>query len=108
MRFWRNRFGALFAADVRRQRVRRMGGFRRWKRQVDAMYVRLNGAMRYLWRAVDHDGEVLESYVTRTREKAAALRFMRRTSKRHGSPARIVTDGLRSYRAATTESAICD
>jgi len=46
---------------------------------------------------------VLESYVTKTRDKAAALRFMKKALKRHGSPAAITTDGLRSYRAAMTE-----
>jgi putative transposase len=57
----------------------------------------------YLWRAVDHEGEVLECYVTKTRDKAAALRFMRKALKRHGSPAVITTDGLRSYKAAMTK-----
>ena len=59
-----------------------------------------NGEMRYLWRGVDHEGEVLESYVTTTRDKAAALKFIKRAMKRHGRPQAIVTDGLRSYRAA--------
>jgi len=103
VRQWWNRFGPLFAADIRRQRVSRMRGFRHWRWNLDEMYVRLNGEMVYLWRAVDHEGEVLESYVTRTRDKAAALRFMKKTLKRHGSPNSIVTDGLRSYRAAMTE-----
>ena len=56
-----------------------------------------------LWRAVDQEGEILESYVTRTRDKDAALSFMKRTLKRHGSPEKITTDGLRSYRAAMNE-----
>ncbi len=56
--------------------------------------------MHYLWRAVDHEGEVLESYVTKKRDKSAALRFFKKTLKRHGSPTTIVTDGLRSYPAA--------
>jgi putative transposase len=64
VRLWWNRFGPLFAADARRQRVRRMRGFRHWKWHVDEVYVRINGEMHYLWRAVDHEGEVLESYVT--------------------------------------------
>jgi putative transposase len=53
-----------------------------------------------LWRAVDHEGEVLESYVTKKRDKAAALRFFKKTLKRHGPVEKIVTDGLRSYPAA--------
>lgn len=67
------------------------------------MCVKLNGEMVYLWRAVDHEGEVLESYITRSRDKAAALRFMKKAMKRNGSPEAITTDGLRSYKAAKTE-----
>ena len=65
--------------------------------------MKINGETHYLWRAVDHEGEVLESYVTKTRDKAAALTFMKKTLKRHGSPEVITTDGLRSYRAAMNE-----
>ena len=65
--------------------------------------MKLDGEMLYLWRAVDHEGEILESYVTRTRDKDAALAFMKKALKRNGSPGTIVTDGLRSYRAARTE-----
>jgi len=103
VRLWWNRFGPLFAADIRRQRVSRMRGVRQWKWHLDEMYVKLNGEMVYLWRAVDHEGEILESYATKTRDKAAALAFMKKTLKRHGKVETIVTDGLRSYRAAMTE-----
>nr|WP_022685429.1 IS6 family transposase [Sphingomonas phyllosphaerae] len=82
VRLWWNRFGPLFAGDIRRQRVSRMRGFRHWRWHLDEMYVKLNGEMVYLWRAVDHEGEVLESYVTRTRDKAAALAFMKKALKR--------------------------
>ncbi len=103
VRHWWNRFGPLFAADIRRQRVSAMRGQRQWRWHLDEMYVKLNGEMVYLWRAVDHEGEVLESYVTRTRDKAAALRFMKKAMRRHGSPEAITTDGLRSYKAAMDE-----
>ena len=53
--------------------------------------------MRYLWRAVDHEGEVLESFVSKERDKAAALKFIKKAMKRHGRPQAIVTDRLRSY-----------
>jgi putative transposase len=53
--------------------------------------------------AVDHEGEILESYITKTRDKAAALTFMKKALRRHGAPAAITTDGLRSYRAAMTD-----
>src|ERR1700712_3947407 len=100
VRLWWNRFGPMFAADIRRRRVSRMRGFRHWKWHLDEMYVKLNGEMVYLWRAVDQEGEILESYITKTRDKAAALTFMKKALKRHGSPEAITTDGLRSYRAA--------
>ena len=103
VRMWWNRFGPLFAADIRRQRVNRMRGYRQWRWHLDEMYVKLNGEMVYPWRAVDQEGEVLESFVTKKRDKNAALSFMKRTLKRHGSPEAITTDGLRSYGAAMTE-----
>lgn len=103
VRHWWNRFGPMFAADIRRQRVSRMRGFRQWKWHLDEMYVRLNGEMVYLWRAVDQEGEILESYVTKTRDKTAALTFMKKALKRHGSPVTITTDGLRSYKAAMSD-----
>ena len=93
----------MFAADIRRQRVSRMRGFRQWKWHLYEMYVKVNGEMVYLWRAVDHEGEILESYVTKPRDKAAALRFMKKALKRHGSPETITTDVLRSYRAAMVD-----
>nr|WP_236617733.1 DDE-type integrase/transposase/recombinase [Sphingobium ummariense] len=65
--------------------------------------MKLNGEMVYLWRAVDHEGEILESYVTKTRDKKAALTFMKKALKRHGSPEAITTDGLRSHGAAMNE-----
>jgi putative transposase len=102
-RMWWNRFGPLFIGDIRRQRISRMRGFRHWRWHLDQMYVKLNGEMAYLWRAVDHEGEVLESYITRTRDKKAALTFMKRALKRHGAPEAITTDRLRSYGAAMDE-----
>ena len=103
VRLWWNRFGPMFAGEIRRKRVNRMRGFRHWRWHLDEMYVKLNGEMVYLWRAVDHEGEILESYVTRTRDKDAALAFMKKALKRHESPAPIVTAGLKSYRAAMAE-----
>jgi putative transposase len=103
VRFWWNRFGPMFACEVRRQRVNHMRGFRHWRWHLDEMYVKLNGEMVYLWRAVDHEGEILESLITKTRDKDAALTFMKKALKRHGSPEKITTDGLASYKAAMKE-----
>ena len=61
---------------------------------------RVNGEIHYLWRAVDHEGEVLEVFATKQRDRKAALRFLKRAMKRYGRPKVIVTDRLKSYRAA--------
>jgi putative transposase len=106
VRHWWNRFGPLFAADVRRQRVSRIRGFRHWRWHLDEMYVKINGELHYLWRAVDHEGEILESFVTKERDKPAALAFMKKALKRHGEVEAIVTDGLRSYPAAMRDLGI--
>jgi len=103
VRLWWNRFGPMFAADIRRQRISRMKGFRHWRWHLDEVFVKINGETHYLWRAVDHEGEILESYVTKKRDKSAALRFFKKTLKWHGSPVNIVTDGLKSYPAAMKE-----
>jgi putative transposase len=103
VRLWWNRFGPLFAADIRRQRVDWMRRFRHWRWHLDEVFVRINCECHYLWCAVDHEGEMLESFVTKTRDKSAALKFLKKALKRHGSAGVIVTDGLRSYPAAMRE-----
>jgi putative transposase len=77
-----------------------MKGYRQWKWCLDEVFVKNNGEMHYLWRAVSPEGEVLECFVTKTRDKKAALVFMKKALKRHGSTAQITTGGLRSYKAA--------
>ena len=64
------------------------------------MFVRINGETHYLWRAADHEGEVLEVLATKRRDRKAALKFLKRAMKRYGRPRAVVTDRLRSYRAA--------
>ncbi|MCR9179953.1 MAG: DDE-type integrase/transposase/recombinase [Erythrobacteraceae bacterium] len=93
----------MFAADIRRQRVSRMKGFQQWRWHLDEVFVNINGERHYLWRAVDHEGEVLESYVTKKRDRSAALAFLKKALKRHGGAETIVTDGLKSYPAAIRE-----
>ncbi len=70
---------------------------------MDEVFVRINGETHCLWRAVDQEGEVLESFVTKKRDRKAALRFLKKAMKRYGRPEVIVTDRLRSYRAAMRE-----
>jgi putative transposase len=103
VRLWWNRFGPMFAAEIRRKRVDRMRAHTHWRWQLDEVYVKINGEMHYLWRAVDHEGEVLESFASKTRDEPAARKFIKAAMKRHGKPRAIVTDGLRSYAAAMKE-----
>ena len=108
VRFWWNRFGPMFAAEIRRKRVERMRSRPQWQWHLDEMVVKINGERHYLWRAVDHEGEVLESFVTKKRDKKAALKFLRKSMKRHGRPHILVTDKLRSYGAALKEIGAVD
>ena len=62
--------------------------------------MRINGETHYLWRAVDHEGEILEAFVTKRRDRKAALKFLKKTMKKYGNPKVIVTDKLRSYGTA--------
>ena len=72
VRGWWVRFGPMFAAEIRRKRVQAMRQHTHWKWRLDEVYVKINGEMRYPWRAVDHEGEALESFVTKERDKAAS------------------------------------
>jgi len=90
----------MFAAEIRRKRASRTRGYSNWRWHLDEVFVKINGELHYLWRAVDHEGEVLESYVTKRRDRKAALKFLRKSMKRYGNPEVIVTDKLRSYGAA--------
>ena len=99
IRYWWNRFGPMFAAEIRKRRVDGRN-WSNWRWHLDEVFVRINGERHYLWRAVDHEGEVLEAFVTKRRDRWAALKFLKRTMKRYGRPSSIVTDRLPSYRAA--------
>ena len=71
---------------------------------IDEVFVKINGKQRYLWRAVDQDGEVVDVYLQKRRDGAAAKRFFRRLLRSHsGEPRKIVTDKLRSYGVAHRE-----
>jgi putative transposase len=107
VRFWWQRFGPMFGAETRRRCV---SGMRSscWRWHLDEVFVRINGVQHYLWRAVDHEGEVLEAFVSKTRDRQAALTFLKKLMKRHGRLAVVVSDMLRSYGAALKELGIQD
>ena len=99
VRYWWNRFGPMFASEIRKRRIHHRS-FSRWRWHLDEAFVKINGETHYLWRAVDQEGEVLEAFVTKRRDHRAALKFLKRTMRRYGRPRSIVTDRLRSYRSA--------
>ena len=103
VRFWWNRFGPMFAAEIRKRRIAHMRGYPQWRWHLDEAFVKVNGKLCYLWRAVDHEGEVLQAVVTAKRDKVAALKLLKRILKKYGRPRTIVTDGLRAYSAAMVE-----
>ena len=107
VRYWCLRFDPKFASEIKK---RRAGGMQssNWKWHLDEVFVKINGERYYLWRAVDHEGEVLESYVTKKRDKKEALKFMKRAMRRNGSPNEIITDKLRSYGATAKELGLAD
>ena len=93
VRRWVLKFGPGFARRLRRSRPRPSD---RW--HLDEMVVPIAGKRMYLWRAVDHEGEVLDMLVQRRRDKRAALRLMRKLLRKQGFvPKLLTTDKLRSY-----------
>ncbi len=89
----------MLAAEIRKRRVRNRS-FSLWRWHLDEVFVKVNGETCYLWRAVDHEGEVLEVFATKRRDRRAALRFLKKAMKRYGRPKTIVTDRLGSYRSS--------
>ncbi|WP_288900304.1 IS6 family transposase [uncultured Sneathiella sp.] len=100
VRYWWNRFGPLFAREIRKKRLYPPQNHSNWRWHLDEVFVKINGETHYLWRAVDHEGEVLEAYVSKRRDRKTAMVFLKKLMKRYGRPHKIVTDRLLSYRAA--------
>src|SRR6185312_13435058 len=104
VRSWVLKFGPVIARRLRQRRPRPSD---RW--HLDEMVVRIAGKRMYLWRAVDHEGEILDMLVQRRRDQRAALKLMRKLLRRQGfAPRLIVTDKLRSYGAAFRELHLTD
>ncbi len=102
VRYWWHQFEPMFDSEIRKRRIECMRSSQ-WRWHLDEMFVKINGEMHYLWRAIDHEGEVLESFVTKTRDKKVAPKFLKKAMRKHGQPEVIVTDKLRSYGAALKE-----
>jgi putative transposase len=108
VRYWWNRFGPMFAAKIRRKRVLQMRLYSNWQWHLDEIFVKINGQRHYLWRAVDHEGEVLESFITKTRNRKTALQFLKKSTLKHDRPEVTDMDRLRSYGASLKEMGAAD
>jgi len=99
IRLWCNRFGPKYAARLKRKHRGYGDTF-----FIDEVFIRIDGKQHYLWRAVDQDGEVVDVFLQKRRDGAAAKRFFKRLLKKHqAEPRKIVTDKLRSYGVAHRE-----
>jgi putative transposase len=74
-----------------------------WRWHIDEVFVKINGELHYLWRAVEKEGTILDCVVTKKRDKTAAKKILKKLLKSYGKPGEIVTDRLRSYKAALRE-----
>ena len=102
MRSWVNHFGPMIAAHPRKRRPKPHATW-----HLDEVYLKIDGRMVYLWRAVDAEGEVLDVLVQFKRNRHAALKLMRKLLKKYAFvPERLVTDDLRSYSAAARDLGI--
>ena len=102
VRRWVNHFGPMIAADLRRRRPKPHSTW-----HLDEVFVKIDGRLVYLWRAVDAEGEVLDVLVQSKRDKRAALKLMRKLLKKlNFVPDKLVTDDLRSYGAACRDLGI--
>lgn len=99
IRLWCNKFGSKYAARLRRKHQGYGDTF-----FIDEVFIKIDSKQRYLWRAVDQDGEVVDVFLQSRRDAKAAKRFFKRMLKKHrGEPREIVTDKLRSYGVAQRE-----
>ena len=99
IRRWVLKFGPIYAGNLRRRRPRPS---EQW--HLDEMVVMISGRRLYLWRAVDDEGEVLDVLVQSRRNKAAAVKLLRKLMKKLGfAPRLLVTGKLPSYAAAKAE-----
>ena len=96
----------MFATEKRKRRVQGLYSSH-WRWHLAEVFVKTNGELHYLWRAVGHEGEVRERFVTKQRDKKTALKILKKTLKRRGPADEIMTDLLRSYGAALRELGIC-
>ena len=100
IRYWWNKLGPVIAKELKKKKT---NAPLKWRWHIDEVFVKIKGVTHYLWRAVDHEGTVIDCYVSRRRNKRAALKFLRKAVSKNEPPKCNVTDKLRSYKAALRE-----
>ena len=100
VRYWWTKLGPVVARELKKKRQHAPS---KWRWHIDEVFVKINGVTHYLWRAIDQEGTVIDCYVSRRRNKRAALKFLKKSVSRYGPPKQIVTDKLGSYKAALRE-----
>ena len=97
IRYWWNKFGILFAKDLKKKAAH---CYSHWRWHIDEVFVKITGKTYYFWRAIDHEGAVLDCFVSKKQDRKSALKVLKRLVSRYGQPKKIVTDRLPSYKAA--------
>lgn len=100
IRYWWYKFGTTFSKEVKKKTHSPVS---QWRWHVDEIFVKINGELHYLWRAVDQEGTVIDCYVSKKRNKREALKFLKKAISNHGVPKQIISDKLKSYKAAMKE-----
>jgi len=96
IRYWWNKLGPLVSKKLKKKQPAPS----KWRWHIDEVFIKINGQMHYLWRAVDHEGTIIDCYVSKRRNRHAAFKFLRKAIARFGPPKQIITDKLKSYKAA--------
>jgi putative transposase len=86
VRYWWNKFGTLFAKEMKKKPTYQVSN---WRWHIDEVFVKINGELHYLWRAVDQEGTILDCYVSKRRNKKAALKVLKKLMSRHGIPKKL-------------------
>ena len=107
VKYWWHRFGPIFASENCKRRLEGTKSSQ-WRWHLDEMFVTINGEIHYFWRAVGHEAEVLEGFVTRVRDKKAAFKFLKKAMRKHCCPDVFVTDLLRSFGAAVKDTGVAN
>jgi len=99
IRQWCKKYGSIYCNQIKKSRGQ-LGDT--W--YLDEVFIKINGVLHYLWRAVDQDGDEIDFLVQKRKDKGATMRFFKRLLKSEGStPLKIVTGKLASYSAAKKE-----